>query len=368
MKAAANTYQEARTLFERLPESSVSAATRKAYLKTLKRMLAEGEVDPLRTGDARDTYNYRRAALHGGTKIVLKSLLDVFDDAALKGDRSAAERAIDSLAEIIARCGPAIERDPPLDRDGSSFDCGPSRWTLSDGPHPRRGRASKKHELKKLPLDWTDRIWAMATETNWRYLDALAAHMLSSVRPAEFVPGVREGKQVGGVVIMLDGSMLTIHVSPAKSHGGKYGTGETKILIDAKSDHPAVIHLVVLCRSNGGSATVSLPNTNGMRKAFEKLGRKALPCVDVIVTGYLFRHQYIADLKSTVGAGSEVAAAAGHCTDRTQSRYGRVEHGRRRNEFIAAKAKREPVCGNVERGRMISASRGGSALAPTGGP
>jgi hypothetical protein len=57
-----------------------------------------------------------------------------------------------------------------------------------------------------------------------------------------------------------------------------------------------------------------------MRKSLAHLGRRALPEVAVAITPYVLRHQIIA---ATVGAGTEVAAAAGHRTDRTQARYGR---------------------------------------------
>lgn len=357
MIIASETYRQATELFTRLPVPRLCASSRKVYLSAMKRMMADEEIDPLRTGDARDTYGVRRAALPACTWLMLKKNLEAFDEAAGEGDRSKAGLALDTLEHIVERCGAAIDRDRPLERAASSFDCGPSRWTTSEGPHPRRGKGSKKHELKKLPHDWTDRIWRAAMDAQWKYLDALAVHILSPARPAEFVRGVRDGRDVEGIEIALEGDVLVIRVAPVKSHGGKYGTGETELRLDVRRENLAVAHLVRLCEDHGGSTVVSLEDTNPMRKALCKLGRKVFPDVDVTITGYLFRHQYIADLKATVGAGEAVAVAAGHCTDRTQSRYGSVQHGRRRPEFISATAKRQPNCGNVERARTLAAKR-----------
>jgi hypothetical protein len=365
MSSASEIHAGAVTLFDRLPEPRLEPSSKKLYLETLGRMMAEKIVDPLRSGDARDTYNVRRAALHAGTWILLKRHIDAFRLASETGDRTAAGRAIRVLAHIVARCEAAIDRDPPMNREQSSFASPPSRWSLAEGPKPRRAKTSKKHALKMLPANWAILIWEKAQVENWKYLDALAVHILSPVRPAEFVAGQRDGREVAGVELRLKGDVLVIGVTPVKSHGGKYGTGETAIQIDAKSDVPAVAHLVALCGRGQGRAIVSLGSTNPMRKALAKLGKKVLgDCV--VVTGYLFRHQYLADLKATVGAGSEVAAAAGHCTDRTQARYGRVEHGRRRSEFISATGKRPPKATSVVKVLAIARSRAGPDPASRG--
>jgi hypothetical protein len=66
------------------------------------------------------------------------------------------------------------------------------------------------------------------------------------------------------------------------------------------------------------------------------------------------RNQLIADLKKTLGAGEDVAAASGHSTDRTQSRYGHYQHGRRRKGYIAITSERIPRARNVERASQLS--------------
>src|SRR5260221_7426332 len=58
------------------------------------------------------------------------------------------------------------------------------------------------------------------------------------------------------------------------------------------------------------------------------------------------------------GGGEDVAAAAGHCTDRTQAHYGRVQHGRKRKGYLSITAARPPRCDNVERARQLSRAKG----------
>jgi LPS sulfotransferase NodH len=345
--------EQATELLNRLPTPNISRDTAKVYEATWRRMMAEETVDPLRAGDARDTYNVRRAALHACTRSHLISELYALEQASRRGDRERSEWALRVLARIVERCGPAIDRDPPKTMQNADWSEDPSRWTTAKIPHPQRGKASKKHLLRDFPADWMNMVWA-ATAPDWKYRDVLAVHMLTPVRPAEFIPAMRDGRWVPGIVVALSGNVLTIGVAPVKTHGGKFGTDGTAIRLCADAAHPAVQHLVQRCRAaRGRTIVVALDGTNGVRKALEKLGRRALGDGTPKLTGYVFRHQAIADYKKTFGAGALVAAAAGHCTDRTQSHYGRVEHGRRRTELIGVRAKRTPRVGNIGRARLL---------------
>ncbi len=67
--------------------------------------------------------------------------------------------------------------------------------------------------------------------------------MLTPVRPAEFVPGEREGRQIPGVAVALVNNMLVIAVAPVKSHSDKFGTGQSRMRFRADTSSPAVQHL-----------------------------------------------------------------------------------------------------------------------------
>src|SRR5690606_38491725 len=54
---ASDIHADAVALFQRLPEPQLAPASSRLYVTTLQRMMAEDVVEPLRAGDARDTYN-----------------------------------------------------------------------------------------------------------------------------------------------------------------------------------------------------------------------------------------------------------------------------------------------------------------------
>jgi hypothetical protein len=56
---------------------------------------------------------------------------------------------------------------------------------------------------------------------------------------------------------------------------------------------------------------VSIQSKNAMRKALARLGRRALPEVEDVITRYVIRHQVLADTKATSGEGEQVAAVGG---------------------------------------------------------
>src|SRR4051812_34334230 len=57
---------------KRVPDRNVAEGTRRAYGQTLRRMLQDGNLDPLLPNIARDTYNHRRAALLTGGRLLLE--------------------------------------------------------------------------------------------------------------------------------------------------------------------------------------------------------------------------------------------------------------------------------------------------------
>jgi hypothetical protein len=162
---------------------------------------------------------------------------------------------------------------------------------------------------------------------------------------------------------------LVLTIEPVKTHEGRYGTVTTTIEVDPTKAGPAAAFIAARCREEGGRAVVSVGSKNALRKALARLGRRALPNVDVVITPYVYRQQALADLKVTVGAGGTVAAAAGHGTDRTQACYGRREHGRRRDGFIKAQGVRAPRTGAVEQAHALGTQRrDGAALRRTETP
>jgi hypothetical protein len=164
-------------------------------------------------------------------------------------------------------------------------------------------------------------------------------------------------KSPGVEIRLCSPRLLTIRWQPAKAHEGQDPLPPATIELDPVLDGGPTAYLADLCSAAGGLITVSASSKDSVRKALGRMGKRALPESEVVITPYVLRHQVIADLKRTVGAGEQVAIAAGQRNDREQSRYGRVEHGRQRRGFICAKSTRAPRTGNVERPRELAAKR-----------
>ncbi len=348
--------ERANAIIGTLEPPAASSATLARYRALFARMWQEPVLDALRPGIARDTYNGRRAALHAGARRACVILRDRCLTEARAGDMAAVQSTAAALIIVLDRVEPALQADPQLSGNDHPFGLPSSRWC--DGTaRPRRGVGSKRFVLAKLPSDWDDRMWKVACETGFVGLDALAVHMLTPARSEEFVPGDRPTGWSEGVSVTLEArSVLAIAIAPVKTRGGKYGTPRTVIRVKASEPGPAS-HLAGRCASFGGRMVVTFSSKNAMRKALARLGRRSLSELRVTITPQVFREQMLADLKRTLGAGREVAEAAGHCTDRTQARYGRAEHGRRRQEFISATSERSPREGHVARAHDLGAQR-----------
>jgi hypothetical protein len=162
------------------------------------------------------------------------------------------------------------------------------------------------------------------------------------------MPGERGSRWSEGVLVKWRSPhRIDITIAPAKSHGGKFGTGTTVVKINPMESGGAASYLAERC--GGDVLVVSLHSKEASRKKLLRLGKLALPNLQVNITPYVFRNQVIADFKATVGAGVAVAAACGHCTERTQAKYGLVQHGRRRRGLIGVASERVPETGNIAR-------------------
>jgi hypothetical protein len=353
-----DTILRARACCARVPDRNISERTRQAYADQFARMLREGSLDPVKEGIARNTYNFRRAALLTGGKLFLERLIAQCMAAGERSDAVAATQHARELLRAVERIEVAFDLEPPLLAGASPFGCPAARWRESAGADRERGANSKKHSLGNLPEDWDARLWEEAAEQaeEWAYLEPLAVHVIAGVRPEELVAGQRPSGWSPGVIVELRSARrLAIAFTPAKSHQGLFGTELTTITVDPVVLGGPAAFLAEKCRaSQDNRIVVSIQSKDAVRKAIMRLGRRALPEVEVTITPYVLRHQRLADLKATFGGGEEVAAAAGHCTDRTQAHYGSVQHGRKLKGYISITAARPPRCGNVERARQLS--------------
>ncbi len=331
-----------------LPKRDVSERTVKAYIRTFTRMRHEKLLDPLNDTIARNTYNHRRASLHFGSRRLLIYLIKRCVAAAERQDAIRARRWAHVLHGALNLIEPALALEPPLMPGASTWSLPASRWSQLEAPRPRRGKGAKKHVLKRLPRDWTNQLWN-AVPSDWVYRTQLAVHMLVPSRAEDLAPGPRPAGWSNGALVQLRSpNVLEVTIAPAKHHGGKYGSPSVTTSWDPFLEGGHAAYLAELCTAAGGCVLISVENKNAMRKALARLGRKVFPKFRGTITPYVIRNQVIADLKATVGAGGTVAESAGQCTDRTQSHYGRVEHGRVRLGFLGVVSARKPSASSAQ--------------------
>lgn len=340
-----------------LPARKIRSNTLRDYRSTFSRMWREPKIDALRPGIARDTYNHRRASLHVASYIMLSDLSATCMAAGDRNDQAAIQLWAAVLLRALQRIEPALALDPPAPPGVLPWKLPPSRWHQMEGPKPKRGRNSKKHVLGKLPKDWQERLW-QAAERDWPHRMALAIHLMAPVRPEELIPGNRpSGWSPGVELVCLSPERLAITYAPVKSHDGIYGTERTTITVDPTKAGEVAAFLASQCAAVGGRMVVSISSKNAVRKAVGVLGQRALPQCRILITPYVLRHKVLADLKATFGGGEQVAAAAGQCTDRTQSAYAGAQLGSKLEGYIAVTSERVPRTGNVERARKLGTKK-----------
>lgn len=351
-----NLIARASALCRQVEGRTVTDRTLETYLSDFRQMWKAGDLDPLKPGIALDTYYHRRAALHFVGSLMLANAARACLAAIDRRDAADVKSSARKLRKAVERLEPAFACEPPVPPGILPWNLPPSRWHRSENADRKRGEASKRHLLAVLPSDWDQLLWN-ATAPDWHYRAPLAVLLTIPVRSEELMAGSRPAGFSPGVVLELELSgLLTLSFMPAKSHRGLYGTERTTITIDPRiADEPAQ-YLALLCKDAAGRLIVSIEFKNALRKAMTKLGAKAFPTIEDNITPNLARHQLIADMKKTFGAGAKVAAAAGQGTERTQSHYGYYQHGRIRRGYVSVVAARPPRTGFTDRVKRLKAA------------
>lgn len=347
----------------RIPKRDVSPNTLDDYLAEFERMLATGNLDPLRPGISRDAFYFSRAAFHTGARISLINLFWGCYDAAEREDADLALEHAHRLHRTLILVEKALALEPPCEPDVLPFEKGPSRWKQFKAEQASQceescgGPGAKKNVLAVLHKrggNWTRELWD-GVPADWKFQAALAVCLIAPIRPEELAEGLRNDVHRVGVCLSVQGDELSIEYTPAKSHRGRYGTGRTTITVDRTIIGGPAQYLAGLCA--GGSSVVTIASDGAFRKALGRLGERVLCDVAVSITPYVLRNQVIADLKATYGAGREVAIAAGHGTEKTQSHYGHHQHGRKLWGYLRIEAAREPRTGSIDRVRQLANRR-----------
>lgn len=339
--------QKASEIIARLPKREIARNSEKLYARTFRRLWNSQPLDLLAGNPARDTYQIRRAALHFIGRGVLVSLTGQILRAEGTGDHPRMDALLRELKVILDRIEEPLELHPA--ETGPPDFRTASPWRSGAGTRPVRGAASKKHDLGRLPDGWRERVWEAMPHNTFR--DVVAAMCLCPARPAEYATARDDGKPAEGVLVERRGIILKLTTQPLKSHGGAYGAGESTVVVAIAEGGEPARHLAQLCDQADGAIRLMIASPDALRKTVSRAGKRVR--MPMPISPYSFRSQWVADAKATFGSGADVAAGAGHSSLRSQSAYGRVEHGRRGGGGLVATrangAAKEPTIPTRER-------------------
>lgn len=291
----------ARRFLENAPV--ISDKTRKAYQRDLSN-LGRGFC---KVG-SKSTYYHLRAALiwyhYDSIRVVFDSM-DITGEIKINGAGHALRHHMDAINAL----NPGSVIDAASDqRNRISEYCGPNGTNYS-----------KRRGLGRLPDDWRDQLFAVATSIELPPVIILA---LTGCRPGELATGVQ-------VETQGDQLLLTILGSKVSENNGQ---PIRKILLDPA--HPWVKLLKVCCAGQEAVITVCFPEAK-LNRLLTRLAKTAMArspafgsAWDYRISAYSFRHQVAADLKALGAASSRIAEVLGHRSERTQTCYGQSHQGR----------------------------------------
>jgi|GEM_PF-1989183 len=218
------------------------------------------------------------------------------------------------------------------------------------------GVKSKKILLKKLPGDWTDRMFEHALSSESIYATAIATMAVTGCRPEELQ--VKKITLADGAVFD-NGVWLTLNSDPlsidvlilgAKTKDGKQGQVFRKFT--AQCDSPEFNYLVIKLVVNGGSMHVTA-NAGSLKTTVRKFSQQVFPVLDETISSYCYRHRFSALVKKSEGFDREkVAMVLGHDNDGTQAKYSAANisaSGFKITKVEAEKAIRPVTTARIER-------------------
>lgn len=295
----------ARAMLNDLPERRVSDVTARKYARLYGNMQVAGK-RPEEIARTRRSYYVYRAATNFILPEVIRDALRAADRAAKAKDRSGWWTEVLRLRDAIA----ALRRYRP-DPFGEQLKSGEK----SAVSIPRGASRSKRRDLKRLPDDWRQRLWAVVP-VNSKYRAAVAAAILTGIRPAELVKGVDVRAKPNGE--------LVFDIRGAKTQGGRYGQAARRLTLAAPGAIGDYLRELIGAAS---SLKVSVGDGRLFGNQVREFGRKCWPRKELRISPYSMRHQLAADLKAA-GDPDAVSLALGHAVADTAQRYGTARQAR----------------------------------------
>lgn len=207
--------------------------------------------------------------------------------------------------------------------------------------------SSKKKITKFLDADWREKMIELIDP---KYQLDLVLFSFSGCRPGELANGI------DAVITSDERLLLTIQTEKVKDGKivikDKINKGKTKLvdyvagqeqrtlIFDIKQNNYFMLKLMeILYRTNDQRnprpeldkcfrVNLDIANVKTLASAITRLGKKLFPNITENITPYCFRHQLVADLKSSGVSGDEISLIIGHAVDTTKEKYGFIRRSR----------------------------------------
>lgn len=282
---------------------SVSEDTRAGYLKMARRRvdMKDPECGPLMDGVSARSWHATRAALLAVAGETFRVERTKADNAQKASDMAEAMRA----TAMASRMLDVIER-----------------VTAAERPAVTTARRTKRRTLPRMP-GWQGKIFEAATPAQ---RPGVAVLWATGCRPAE----IEQGVDLEAITLRDGRRMIRVHIPGAKITAVS-GQPHRILAIDADSEAGQALTKIMA----GQDRVTVQRSASRLRKDFTDIRDRSGLGWDV--APYSMRHQQAAELKTTMDA-DQVAAALGHRTTRSQSRYGAVAQATGRGSIVAVKA------------------------------
>lgn len=185
-------------------------------------------------------------------------------------------------------------------------------------PYERTRRHSKRQDMRGLPTEWQGRVLRRCPT----YHHALLVNAVTGCRPAELARGIRLSIEEHFLIADIEGVKVTAYS----------GQPWRRLAWPIDSESPLVRELTKEVLNGLREVRIECPKRYS--GAVSAAARREWPTRKKSITPYCFRHQVASNMKAAGVDGAVISMALGHCADRTRSRYGSSQQGRRGGAMV----------------------------------
>jgi integrase len=299
----------ARNLHKINRSRKISDATKYQYKRNAERLIFELKKLPIDAAKSKSSYYVYKAS-------VISYLLDKVSETISDLDKLKSTdhqawlnevKKLKKCLEIIEVIGIDQEKNNLLAHRNGLFK---SSWSCKENAISVKTKKSKSRQLKKLPINWSERILVQAIKSNSSHAMAIALLAISGARPVEVSLGIK-------LMLNSDGS-INVKIRGSKSHEGKYGQSFRSFDINNDSIEIKFLRKQLQPHPEGFVITAE---AGALCDSVTYFSRKCMPQLKQPATAYCFRHRFSGSLHHAGLDAELIAQALGHCSDQSQAYY-----------------------------------------------